>query len=304
MTPFPSFPSSLSLTSDAPTSLIRGPRAPQLNSLWKALFPSHVPPPPADPLHTDVPGLREAEIAAVYYDHRMAGDFYEFLRVSPSRVLFALMDMAGRRSDTRQALIAAQRTFRTLAPKLFGGTDFNEMTAMMRLCYAMNTTILEGGVRSCPSFIGCYNEDLGTVCYANAGQTPALLRDPSGITPLPATGLPLGLFSHATQSSSTCALRRGAALLAVSRGLVEAEYRGEEFGLDRTAEAFQRASGHSAHALCLDILQAVQNFTRVPPTHNDVTALVLARAASGRSLQFAEGGNYPAFRQEFVKRTC
>ena len=35
---------------------------------------------PADPLHCDVPALHDAEIAAVYYDHRIAGDFYEFLR--------------------------------------------------------------------------------------------------------------------------------------------------------------------------------------------------------------------------------
>src|SRR6266542_2397504 len=42
---------------------------------------------PADPLHCDVPALRDAEIAAVYYDHRMAGDFYEFLRVGRSRML-------------------------------------------------------------------------------------------------------------------------------------------------------------------------------------------------------------------------
>ncbi|HEV2687919.1 MAG TPA: SpoIIE family protein phosphatase, partial [Bryobacteraceae bacterium] len=155
---------------------------------------------PTDPLHCDVPALRDAEIAAVYYDHRMAGDFYEFLRVGRSRMLFALLDMAGRRADTRETLIAAQNTFRTAAPKLFGAEDFNEMTAMMQLCYQMNLTILQGGVRSCPAFIGCYNEDPGTVCYANAGHTPGLLRDRGGITLVEATGLPLGLFSHTTQS--------------------------------------------------------------------------------------------------------
>jgi serine phosphatase RsbU (regulator of sigma subunit) len=233
--------------------------------------------PPSEPVRSDTPNLREAEIAAVYYDHRMAGDFYEFLRVGKSRLLFALLDMAGRRSDTREVLIDAQNTFRTLSPRLFGGDDFNEATAMMNLCHAMNRTILDRGVRTCPAFIGCYNEDLGTVCYANAGHTPALLRDASGITQLEATGLPLGLFSHATLGASTCALARGAALLAISRGIVEAGSTEEEFGLHRTIQAFDRAGGQSAHALCIDILQAVSNFTHTAPTHNDVTALVLAR---------------------------
>lgn len=258
--------------------------APKPVSLWRVLFRQEDPPLPPVPLHCAVPSLRDAEITAVYYDHRMGGDFYEFLRVGPSRVLFTLLDMAGRHSDIRGTLTAAQNTFRTLAPRLFGGEDFNETTAMMKLCYEMSDIILERGVRSCPAFIGCYNEDLGTVSYANAGHTPALLRDHAGITLLEATGLPLGLFSHTTQSASTCHLSPGATLLAVSRGIVEAEHAGVEFGLDRTMQAFQQAGGRSAHALCMDMLQAIRDFTSVPPTHNDVTALVLARKANGENL--------------------
>jgi phosphoserine phosphatase RsbU/P len=243
------------------------------------LRPRPAAPCPADPLHCDVPALRDAEIAAVYYDHRMAGDFYEFLRVGRSRMLFVLLDMAGRRADARETLIAAQTTFRTLAPKLFAADDFNEMTAMMKLCSQMNRTILRGGVRSCPAFIGCYNEDLGTICYANAGHTPGLLRDGAGIALLEATGLPLGLFSHTLQSAATCALLPGAALVAVSRGIVEAEYDGEEFGLERMKQSLQHATARSAHGLCLDVLQAIQTFTQGPPTHNDVTTLALVRNA-------------------------
>jgi serine phosphatase RsbU (regulator of sigma subunit) len=217
--------------------------------------------PPADPRHTDVPTLRGAEVAAVYYKVRLAGDFYEFLRVGPSRVLFGLLDLAGRREDTREILIATQSTFRTRAPQLFAGHDFNEAEVMIELCLEMNRTILQfaGGVRSCPAFMGCYNEDLGTVCYANAGHTPGLLRDGTGIILLEATGLPLGLFSHATQGASTCALVPGAALLILSRGVVEAEYGGEEFGLERARESFQTAAVRSARELCLAILEATGN---------------------------------------------
>jgi sigma-B regulation protein RsbU (phosphoserine phosphatase) len=174
---------------------------------WRSLFREReVVVPLTDPLHCDAPVLRHAEIAAVYTGQRVAGDFYEFLRVGPSRMLFVLLDMAGLRADTREILIAVQRTFRTLAPRLFAGEDFNETTAMIELCNQMNLTILQGGGRSCPAFIGCYNEDLGTVCYANAGHTPGLLRDQTGITLLRATGLPLGLFSHTTQGAATCHL--------------------------------------------------------------------------------------------------
>ena len=234
---------------------------------------------PVDPRHTDVPTLRGADVAAVYYKVRVAGDFYEFLRVGSSRVLFALLDLAGRRDDTREILIATQRAFRTRAPELFAGENFNEAEAMTELCHEITRTIqFAAGIRSCPAFIGCYNEDVGTVCYANAGHIPGLLRDGTGITRLEATGLPLGLFSHVTQSASTCALVPGAALLISSRGIVEAEYRGEEFGLERVRESFQNAAVLTAQEFCLTILEAAQKFMRTPPTHNDVTVLALLRS--------------------------
>ncbi len=255
---------------------------------WRSALEDHeVALPSGDPLRCDTPILRYAEIAAVYTGQRVAGDFYEFLRVGPSRMLFVLLDIAGLRVNTREILIAVQKTFRTLAPKLFAGEDFNETTSMIELCHEINRTILHSGVRSCPAFIGCNNEDLGTVCYANAGHTPGLLRDATGITPLDATGLPLGLFSHTTQSAGTCHLVPGSVLLAVSRGIVESDHmeaealdsepQKTEFGLDRVRRSFQHATALGARELCLTVLQAARMFTPTTPNENDLTALALVR---------------------------
>jgi serine phosphatase RsbU (regulator of sigma subunit) len=264
-------------------------------SFWRSLFQHSIfedretSPPLVDPLRCDAPVLRHAEITAVYTGQRVAGDFYEFLRVGPSRMLFVLLDVAGLRADNREILIAVQKTFRTLAPRLFAGEDFNETIAMIELCYEMNRTIMSGGLRSCPAFIGCYNEDLGTVCYANAGHPPGMLRDHSGITLLGATGLPLGLFSHTTQSAAACHLVPGAALLVVSRGIIEADLVNEkdevlEFGLDGVNRAFEDATALSAHDVCLNVLQAARQFTLTGPTHNDFTTLALVRNASTGAL--------------------
>jgi serine phosphatase RsbU (regulator of sigma subunit) len=139
---------------------------------------------------------------------------------------------------------------------------------------------------SCPAFIGCYNEDLGTVCYANAGHTAGLLRDNAGITPLEATGLPLGLFSHTMQSAASCHLVPGSALLVVSSGIVEADYvdadhQAAEFGLDGVKQCFQHATALSSSELCMTVLQAARKFIPMTSTHNDLTTLVLVRTASG-----------------------
>jgi phosphoserine phosphatase RsbU/P len=235
-----------------------------------------------EPQHTDVPDLRSAEVAAVYYGQRMGGDFYDFIRVSPNRVLFGLLDVAGRHEESRAILAAAQETFRTIALKLFSDEEINEANALVGLCLEINRTILRaaGGVRSCPAFTGCYHEDLGTVCYVNAGHTPALLRHSTGISEIGATGLPFGLFSHATCDAPTIAVEPNAALLLVSRGVIEAKRKGEEFGLDGVKNSLQKIDSDNAREFCVGVLSDVKDFMRTPPTHNDVTALALVRSAS------------------------
>src|SRR5271170_4082494 len=175
--------------------------------------------PVLDPVQAEVPELKGANLAAIYYGQRMGGDFYDFLRVSPKRVLFGLLDVAGGLEESRDIISAAQHTFRTLGAELFAKEDINEAEAMIEVCLQLNRTILEtaGGVHSCPAFAGCYDENLGTVCYFNAGHTPGLVRDTTGVAELPATGLPLGLFSHSTCDASTVVLQPGAVLLLVSR---------------------------------------------------------------------------------------
>jgi len=237
---------------------------------------------PQEPVQAAVPELHQAELAAAYYGERQGGDHYDFVRVGPTRVLFGLLDIAGRIEENGTIVSVAQQTFRTLSPELFSAVDVNEADAMAELCLELNRAIMsaEGGIRSCPAFAGCYNEDLGTICYFNAGHTPGLLRDATGVAELPATGLPLGLFSHATCEAPLVALPPGAALLLVSKGLLEGRRRREEFGLDRVKSGLQQAAGETAKELCATMIDGVQQFMRKPPVHNDVTALALVRTAN------------------------
>ena len=237
-----------------------------------------------EPVQATVPQLANAELAAVYYGQRMAGDFYDFIRVSPNRVIFGLLDVAGQHDDNRDIIMATQETFRSQATELFADPEVNEADAMVQLCIHLNRTILQaeaGGVRSCPAFAGCYNEALGTISYFNAGHTPGLLRHSTGVTELGATGLPLGLFSHATCDAPMVFVEPGAGVLVVSRGIVEAKYKSDEFGLERVRDGLQQQKVESAKDLCVCVIGEVQRFMRKPPTHNDVTALALVRSVPG-----------------------
>jgi len=243
-------------------------------------------PTPAIPVQAQVPKLRDAQLAALYYDQRVGGDCYDFLRVSPTRVLFILLDVAGSIDENRSIVTAVQSEFRSMGAQLFARDDVNEADAMIALCLELNRNILKtaGRVCSSPAFAGCYNEGLGTVSYFNAGHTPGLLRDGERIIELRATGLPLGLFSHATPDASIVALEPGDALALVSRGIVEARRRMKEFGLEQVKSSLQQTQAMTAPQICSAILDAVQEFTGKLSSQNDVTVLALARHSAAKAL--------------------
>jgi sigma-B regulation protein RsbU (phosphoserine phosphatase) len=239
-----------------------------------------------EPAPFDFPKIAGAEIAAAIYRNRVAGDFYDCFRVGTERALFGLLDVAGRANTNRRILDAAQKTFRSLGTELFSSSDVNESDAMVQICIRLNHRIMEeaGGVHSCPAFIGCYHERFGTLCYTNAGHTPGLLRDGDGVVELASTGLPLGLFSHATCDAPTVGLEKTAALLLVSRGAVEGKARNgdgddAEPGLARAKEFLQSDRSQSAQSLCASILHELGETAGDQLDPEDMTALALVRTA-------------------------
>jgi serine phosphatase RsbU (regulator of sigma subunit) len=226
----------------------------------------------------EAPALQGADMAVAYFSSRTGGDLHDFLRVSPHRFLFGLLDVAGKRESSGPVLQAAQVCFRSSAEQLFAATELNESDAMIELSRRLNLEIMRaaGGVRSCPAFAGCYNEELGTICYVNAGHTPGLLRDDASVVELPATGLPLGLFSLAPTDARIVGVGPKGSVAVVSRGVVEAESKNVEFGLAGVKSVMQ-AGPSSAKDLSRSILQRVQDFMHMAPKHNDVTALTLTR---------------------------
>jgi serine phosphatase RsbU (regulator of sigma subunit) len=231
----------------------------------------------AEPKQAEAPKLRDAQLAAASYGNPLGGDLYDFFRVSPNRVVFGLLDVAGRLEHNRRIVTATQQVFRASAAELFATPDVNDANSMIELCLRLNRTVLATaeGICPCPAFAGCYHEDLGTVCYFNAGHTPGLVKDGTGISELPATGLPLGLFSHVTCDALMVGLEPAAALLLVSRGMLETRHKHQEFGLNGVKAAFSKADLGNAAGICQSLLDTSCRSA----VHNDVTALALVRHA-------------------------
>jgi sigma-B regulation protein RsbU (phosphoserine phosphatase) len=240
--------------------------------------------PSVEPVSAPFPKIDGGGLAAASFGPRIGGDFYDSFRAGPQRILFGLLDVAGRREDNLHILAAATEIFRRCGAELFSGLDINESDAMTELGVRLNRGLLEAskGVHSCPAFVACYHEEFGTLCYTNAGHTPGLLLDAGKVTELASTGLPLGLFSHATSDAPTVGIEKGGSLLLVSRGVVECKSRrrdcDDEYGLDRVKELLRTDKSHGAAALVASILDGAAEFTLGSTEHDDKTALAFVRS--------------------------
>jgi serine phosphatase RsbU (regulator of sigma subunit) len=214
------------------------------------------------PAPTTLPKMQRSDLASLYRAARVGGDFFDCVTVGPDRMIFTLLDIAGKREEALGIAAAAQETLRTRAPELFSEADLNEADAITDLVLAINQSILAaaGGVRCAPGVVACYNESMGFVTYVNAGSVPALLRSDGAVTALEAGGLPLGLFSHATHDAQVCVMGEGSSLLLTSRGLLEVKAGGEEYGMERLTESLRTAKDSSARDLCNDVLAGVGEF--------------------------------------------
>ena len=191
----------------------------------RSLFHSGNPEPTAivEPAPTIFPEIAGADIAAVFVGKRIAGDFYDSIRVSPQRVLIGLLDVAGRREDNRNILTATQEIFRNSGIELFSKPDINESDAMTELNLRLNRGLIEVSTASAPA----------------RPSSPAITKySGRSATPMPDTRLHSSATAPASRNSIRPAFRwdffpmphadarivgleKGAALLLVSRGLID-----------------------------------------------------------------------------------
>lgn len=232
------------------------------------------------PAPTVFPKLDSVQIAALYKGARMGGDFFDVVTTA-SRLVFLMLDIAGKREKALHIAAHVQDKFRVSTPQVFAKTEVNEAEAATELLLEVNRTIIGavGGTHFSAGFLGCYSLELGTLCYINAGHTPALLKDSSGVSMLEANGLPLGLFSHATHDAQMCVLEPGAALMLVSRGIVECKHRRREFGIASMREVLAGTKSTNPQEVCSAALAAVEEFTDGAAEKNDLTTLTLIRPA-------------------------
>ena len=263
----------------------------------KFFFERDVPKPDLrTPRPTILPAKSGLSGSALYRHSRLGGDFFDFVPISATRMLLLLSDIAGRRDEALHIAAILQDALYEHAPRLLKDADANVSDAVTELALDLNRVIIQaaGGVRPAPTFIGCLDEQFGLIHYISAGHPPAFIRSDAEVIELAPTGLPFGLFSHATHDAAVSVVQPGASIVLTSKGVVESTAGRREYGVDGIRRFLEEHTFLSPQHLCRELLDSAVKFSQQPSTFgpqfsiagfrsaqeaNDMTVVCLMRAA-------------------------
>ena len=120
----------------------------------------------------------------------------------------------------------------------------------------------------------------GEVELVNAGHCPPLLVGRHGITPMPSSGLPMGLMTPGPYELHRVRLEPGDFLFLYTDGLSEAMDAGDnEYGLDRLTRLLEKHRGVPPAVLAASCLGDLATHQAGAPRADDLTVLIVKRSA-------------------------
>ncbi len=121
----------------------------------------------------------------------------------------------------------------------------------------------------------------GEIELTSAGHFPALIVAKDGVRQIPATGLPLGMFSTSRYTVQRVCLEPGDSLLLYTDGISEANSpSGKEYGVEGIMRVARERHGWAPHELAAACFKDVQNFSSGAPAVDDQTLMILHRTDS------------------------
>jgi phosphoserine phosphatase RsbU/P len=201
----------------------------------------------------------------------VSGDYCDVLE-SDGGLLFLFGDVSGKGVAASMLMSHLHATFRSLA---------RANLPLQRMVEAANRIFSESTLAGqfATLVVGRATED-GSVEFVSAGHLPVLHLGCNGARSEGATGVPLGMFSNSHFPVHQLSLNSGEALLIYTDGLTEAcNAASEEYGVKRVKETAQRHYAAAPDGLIAGCLSDLRNFTDGTKRADDLSLLVLRRAA-------------------------
>jgi sigma-B regulation protein RsbU (phosphoserine phosphatase) len=260
-----------------------------------------------------VPTLSSVEIAAECRAARgVAGDYYDYIEVTPGLVAVALGDVAGKGISASlvmsnlQAALRAQTTITeerlniteraAFVPAVGAGSSDSSSSSSSTLARAVADEAIDGALarmttninrQLCQSteanrfatlFLALYEDETQTLRYTNAGHNaPLLVRATDGrVEELTAGGIMVGAFDWAKYEEVSTRLQTGDVLVIYSDGISEAErVTGEEYGTQRLKQLVINQRHLSADELRQAIFDEIDAWTDALERNDDQTLVII-----------------------------
>jgi len=219
----------------------------------------------------ELPGFSGFEVGKVYQagSGLMAGDFFDVLRVGPTRLAALIGDVSGHGIESSITAFQAKyllrvflRQFRDPAQAL---EELNrQMSAMGRTEEFISLCVL------------VFDTEAATLRYSSAGHPAAFVWHEREVQPLRATGPLVMLDPDAQYFSREIQLDRQDLVLLYTDGLAEARAGDRHFGEERIANAIRRDPGVAPDVLCKALLDMANDFAG-GAIDDDVAILAIRR---------------------------
>jgi len=232
-----------------------------------------------------LPNLRGMEIEAICRPARVvSGDYYDFVRVSPTRLAIALADISGKGISAALLMANVQAALRSDVLRYRNGQpgahqeqiNTAEIVSHLNLHLFRNTS----DERYATVFFGVYDSETRQLHYTNAGHLPPIYIHGNHARRLEIGGMVVGLFNDVPFQQGAVEIEHGGILIAYSDGLIEPEnVYGEEFGTERLIDVALRNRENSSHVIAEAMMHAAEEWSGSPEQADDMTVIVLRFSA-------------------------
>jgi sigma-B regulation protein RsbU (phosphoserine phosphatase) len=237
------------------------------------------------------PQIRDLDIAAAYIPcFDVGGDFYDFLKMSDSRIVITIADVIGKgvpaalmMSWFRGAVRAYIDGFREIRES--DERVERERNAGLITVKRTRNAIENFNKIACEEcrdgefvtlFYASIDADEKTLMYCNCGHEPTVLIRNGEISDLDSGGIVLGVDPRAEYKIGTLALKEGDCLLFYTDGLIDAvDFDYELSGRQRMLEIAKQFAYDSAERMVKEILRYRRRFVGLARQIDDTSIIVV-----------------------------
>ncbi len=214
----------------------------------------------------------------VHYSYQpfgpVSGDYCDLIQPGGQGgdLYFLLGDVSGKGVAASMLMSHLSAMFRSLTGL---GITLPEM--MSRACRLFSESSIPGQFATLVCGRGTPG---GEVEICNAGHLPVLLVSDGRVSKLESSGFPLGMFTSASYAPQKSLLAEGDTLVLYTDGITESRNpSGQEYGLERMAHIAGEFPELAPHALIAACLRDVETHRNGAPRTDDLTVMVIRRAA-------------------------